>query len=110
MDAPTLYMCKISRSKKIALGYKALSKGFRVLAGSAVRYEGNPEFETSDKGYKSLRDKLIEANIISINKSSKSAVFVQDYTFTSSSAAASVVRGASSNGNDEWEPLNPTDK
>lgn len=107
MDAPTLYMCKISCSKKIALGYKISANKFKVLAGSAVRYPGVEEFETDKKRNLPLRNALIEAKIIAVNKSGKGAVFTQDYTFTSPTTAASIVRGH--NSDVSWEPLNPTD-
>lgn len=105
-----LFFTKIAHSKKVAIGYKipqdkTSQESFLVLAGSAVRSKGTPEFESNPKGYRPLRNQLIKIGIIKINKTCDEAVFTQNYIFSSSSAAASVVHGASKNGN-VWKKLN----
>ncbi len=49
------------------------------------------------KGYKKLRDELEYKKIIVNNE------FVKDYEFNSPSAAASIVKGFSANGNITWK-------
>ena len=51
------------------------------------------------QGYFDLRNSLIADKII------ENSIFVKDYTFSSSSAAASVVLGRAANGRKEWTLL-----
>ena len=79
-----------------ATGYPLGSDNFVVYAGSKISKdvtEGYPQ------NYASLRNSLIADEII-VN-----GIFSQDYTFTSSSAAACVVLGRSANGRKEWTLL-----
>lgn len=69
--------------------------GFTVLKGSQVAANTAPSFDVLK--YKSMRDALINDKVIVNNE------FVKDYEFSSPSAAASIVRGNSANGNVEWK-------
>ncbi len=77
----------------VAFGYPLVNDNFVVMAGSKVSKDVTDSFS---KGYFDLRQSLIGEGII-VNGS-----FVKDYTFTSSSAASSVVLGRASNGRKEW--------
>jgi hypothetical protein len=48
-----------------------------------------------------MRNRLIETGVIDSN-----FLFTRDYLFTSPSTAASIVRGASSNGRTQWKNQN----
>ncbi len=79
-----------------ASGYPLGIDNFVVYAGSRISKDitdGYPQ------NYTNLRDALIAEGVV-IN-----GLFVRDYTFTSSSAAASVVLGRSANGRREWTLL-----
>jgi hypothetical protein len=69
------------------------SDGFVVLKGSQIAESFTKSFP---EGFKKLRNKLFEDQIIVNNK------FVKDYLFSSPSAAAAVVMGRSANGLTEW--------
>ena len=69
---------------------------FVVFAGSKISKDVTEGFQ---HGYLDLRNSLINDGTI-VND-----VFVKDYTFASSSAAASVVLGRSANGRKEWTLL-----
>ena len=75
-----------------ALGYP-LDDNFVVVAGSKISKDVTEEFQY---GYLELRESLMKDGIIS------NGVFVKDYLFTSSSAAASVVLGREADGRKEW--------
>ena len=79
-----------------ALGYPLDDDNFVVLSGSRISKdvtEGVPQ------GYLDLRNRLIlDGTIVD-------SMFARDYTFSSSSAAASVVLGRSANGRKEWTLL-----
>ena len=70
-----------------------------VQAGSQVRsnWIGKGSW---DKGYRRLREQLVETGIIDIQ--GNTAVFVENYAFSSPSAAAAVIQGRASNGRTEW--------
>lgn len=65
------------------------SKGYEVLAGSDYELEAKPSLYL---GYVKLRDSLEKEKVVENGK------FVQNYTFKSTSAAASVARGMQLNG------------
>ncbi len=69
------------------------SDGFVVLKGSEIAESTTQSFP---KGFKKLRDKLIEDQVVVNNR------FEKDYLFSSPSAAAAVVMGRSANGLTEW--------
>lgn len=69
---------------------------FVVYAGSKVSQDTTDGFP---KNYEDLRNSLIADGII------VDRVFVKDYIFNSSSAAASIVLGRSANGRKEWTLL-----
>ncbi len=61
----------------------------------------NPPHKTN--GYAPLRNELIESGVIAISEINPDfLVFLQDFTFKSPSAAASVINGRSTNGRTEW--------
>ena len=79
-----------------ATGYPLDSDNFVVYAGSKISRDVTEGYPPN---YASLRASLV-ANGIIVNN-----IFVRDYTFTSSSAAACVVLGRSANGRKEWTLL-----
>lgn len=76
-----------------AHGYPS-SKGFTVLKGSDCSMTMT---DGSTPSYKILNEKLIDAGVI------KNREFVQNYEFPSPSAAASIVKGYTTNGRDAWK-------
>lgn len=79
-----------------ATGNPLKNDEFIVYAGSKISKETSEGFQSN---YANLRNLLISNGII------VGGTFVKDYTFTSSSAAASVVLGRSANGRKEWTLL-----
>ena len=79
-----------------AFGYPLDDDNFIVLAGSRISRDVTDGFA---QGYLDLRESLISDGTIMNN------VFTEDYTFSSSSAAASVVLGRAANGRKEWALL-----
>ena len=79
-----------------AFGYPLDDDNFIVLSGSRISKDVTEGFA---QGYFDLRNSLIA------DKTIENSVFVKDYTFSSSSAAASVVLGRAANGRKEWTLL-----
>ena len=79
-----------------ATGYPLDSDNFTVYAGSRISKDVTDGYPPT---YANLRDSLIADGTI------VDGVFANDHTFTSSSAAASVVLGRSANGRKEWTLL-----
>ena len=79
-----------------ASGNPSDNDSFIVHAGSKVSLDMTDSFPSN---YADLRNSLIVQGII------VDGVFVQNYKFTSSSAAACVVLGRSANGRKEWTLL-----
>ena len=75
-----------------AYGYEEGTK-FTVLADSSISSDVTDALLDN---YRELRDRLIDDGVI------KQGVFKEDYTFSSISAAASVVCGRTANGWTEW--------
>ncbi len=73
----------------------SVADGFTVLKGSKVASGTTQSFPAS---YQKLRSRLIETGVIDSD-----FLFTRDYLFTSPSTAASIVRGASSNGRTQWK-------
>jgi hypothetical protein len=73
--------------------------GFQVLAGSKAATQETPSIP---KGWKRLREELIEKGILLWNENRTELTFVESYEFSSPTAAAGVCMGASVNGLDEW--------
>ena len=71
--------------------------GFVVQGGSKVSDHTTPSFETQAHSFFKLRNRLIEDGIIDAQY-----CLVNDYEFSSPSAAAAVVLGRSANGLTEW--------
>lgn len=94
-DEKTMYLyCKGSGAN--AKGFVS-SGGFTVLKGLKVSDYMVSSFELRGKFYFNLRNKLVDDRIIVNN------TFEKDYEFNASSAASTVIRGRTSNGNVYWE-------
>ena len=89
-ETTTILHCKESR------GFVSTG-GFVVQGGSKVVDHTVPSFETQAHGFFKLRNRLINDGIIDSQYQ-----FVNDYEFSSPSAAAAVVLGRSANGLTEW--------
>lgn len=76
----------------------SVADGFTVFKGSKVASGTTPSFSSS---LQKMRNRLIETGVIDSN-----FLFTRDYLFTSPSTAASIVRGASSNGRTQWKNQN----
>jgi hypothetical protein len=76
----------------------AQSGDFVVKAGSKARSRTTP---TIPKGTLALRDTLLESGVL--REDAGSLIFASDYSFTSASAAAATVIGASANGRILWK-------
>lgn len=72
--------------------------GLVVFKGSATVADFAP---TSNSGHLLLRNKLIESNVL--EKRGDVFVFLEDYLFSSPSAAASQIQGRNANGGIEWK-------
>ena len=77
---------------------KRTSDGFVVFSGSKIAIDTVPSFP---KGFNSLRDELIDNEII-VSRGEE-FVLASDYLFSSPSAAAAVIMGRSANGLIEWK-------
>ncbi len=77
--------------------------GLLVLKGSLARKKHAPAFEGHN--YFKRRTQMIEGGILS-SSDDRHYVFTQDYLFSSPSAAATIVRGSSMNGLNEWKTQN----
>jgi len=77
---------------------KRVVDGFVVFKGSEAASLTVPSFP---KGFRSLRDELIENEVI--KEEQGKSMFVSDYLFSSPSAAAAVIMGRSANGLLEWK-------
>lgn len=73
----------------------SVADGFTVLKGSRVASNVTPSFSI---GLQKIRSRLIETGVID-----EEFLFTRDYLFSSPSTAASVVRGASTNGRTAWK-------
>lgn len=79
-----------------ASGYLLEGDEFVVMKGSCIAPNVTDGFQA---GYLNLRNQLIADGVIVNN------IFVNDYIFTSVSAAAAVILGRSANGRKEWTKL-----
>jgi hypothetical protein len=95
LNAHNLYV-KAARGAN-ALG-RRVNDGFVVLKGSEIATDIVASFPN---GFKTLRDELLEIKTIQLMNDK--LVFVEDYLFSSPSAAAAVVMGRSANGLVEWK-------
>ena len=93
------YFCKIPNSDKRAYGYPTPT-GFMVKKDSHVSEKIYDNFRP--ESYWRLRKELEDRDK---NPYIKNRRFVHDYEFRSASEAAAVVRGCSSNGQNEWRIL-----
>ena len=92
-SAETVFICRGAGADAKA---KVTDKGFVVLRGSKVSPKIAPSMKVHARAMFDLRNELVRAGII-VN-----GIFKQQYVFTSSSAAASLVQGRNSNGNHDW--------
>lgn len=74
---------------------------FVVLKGSTARKHGTPSWDT----YRGLRDELVEEGKLVDHIEADAFVFAENVSFSSPSAAATVVRAGNSNGRLEWKVL-----
>ena len=92
-SAETVFICRGAGADAKA---KVTDKGFVVLRGSKVSAKIVPSMKQYARSMFDLRNELERAGIIA------NGIFKQQYVFTSSSAAASLVQGRNSNGNHDW--------
>jgi Domain of unknown function (DUF4357) len=93
----TLYQLTRKEKGITARGYDK-AEGFVVLAGSKANKENLPAATSS---LRSRRDTLVKQGLLVPD--GEFLKFTQDYTFTSSSQAASVVLGGNASGPAEWK-------
>jgi len=77
---------------------KRVADGFVIFKGTIITNDIVPSLS---KGFKALRDELIENKLI--NEVNGKLEFMSDYLFSSPSSAAAVVLGRSANGLMEWK-------
>ena len=77
--------------------FQGATKKIVVQSGSMIRIDDRLPFQKGQAGSEALRQKLIDNKII------VDRVFVQDYEFSSTSAAASVISGQSASGMIAWK-------
>lgn len=92
---PNIKRYKLESGMVKATGYQT-NNGFVVIKSSQISEGVSPSLS---EGYRSLRSNLLEKNIISQEK----LVFVNDYEFSSPSAAAAVIVGYPINGRTCWK-------
>lgn len=81
-----------------ASGYFLPDNSFVVLAGSRISDHVTPSFELASKWYYALRESLISSGVV------KDCIFQQDFSFSSGTAAASVISGHVASGKVAWKP------
>jgi hypothetical protein len=77
---------------------KRVADGFVIFKGTIITNDIVPSLS---KGFKALRDELIENKLI--NEVNGKLEFMSDYLFSSPSSAAAVVLGRNANGLMEWK-------
>jgi hypothetical protein len=77
---------------------KPTSDGFVVFANSQI---ADPVTKTFPKGMAKLRQQLFDEDVIAVKDGQY--ILMQDYLFSSSSAAAMIVMGRNANGLSEWK-------
>lgn len=89
-------------SPRLSLGTSAqgydTADGFVVLKGSTAKADAHPSFQA---WLKTLRDRLVSDKVL--GASADGYVFLQDYSFSSPSAASAIIVGRSSNGREAWK-------
>jgi hypothetical protein len=92
-----------TRRARLAVGRSAPGGRFIVYAGSRAAASVVP---STRQAIIDLRNALIAAQVLVPAKDgTDSLVFAQDFVFSASSTAASVVMGLSASGNEEWRPM-----
>ena len=81
-------------------------QGFVVFKGSAASLSVRPSAEQRGAWVISLRNLLLSKGVLA--KESDKLIFVQDYEFSSPSAAAAVVHGGHANGLTAWKTKDGT--
>lgn len=84
-----------------AMGYQS-EDGFTVIAGSVISDHTTDAFEFACKHYLRKRNQLIADGTI------RDRVFVRDYTFSSATAAGSILTGRSVSGRVAWRETKRT--
>lgn len=72
---------------------------FTVKAGSTARVEGIPSWDS----YKDIRDQLVADGLLLISDDPSYYLFSEDVTFSSPSAAGTVIRAGNTNGRRAWK-------
>ena len=85
-----------------AKGYDT-TQGFVVQSGSFAAREHVPSLEQHVPSVYKVREDLKASGVLVPDTAKDALRFSQDYTFTSSSLASSVVLGRSSNGREYWK-------
>ena len=90
-------------SKKHGLEAKAIliDGDFIVRAGSRARLEWSGKGASIEGGYASLHRELLQTGVLRAD--GDTAVFIQNYAFSSTSGAAAIVMGRSANGTTDWK-------
>lgn len=83
-----------------AEAYEA-TEGFVVCEGSQAVLDAVPSMKNHVRGMYEIREKLIGTGVLAL--SGNHYKFTQDYSFSSPSAAATVVMGRSANGRIDWK-------
>ena len=98
-DAKPEFELKLPR-RKLHARAKLIENELVVLAGSVVSPEwvGDRKYDTH---YWKLHDELRDRGVIAVN--GETGTLVEDFAFSSPSAAAAVVAGRSSNGRRDWK-------
>jgi hypothetical protein len=97
---PTILTCR--GKGVIATGFEA-TQGFVVKSDSQAMADTVPSMQ-HNRGFYELRQELIQNGVL--QRQGESYCFSQNYTFSSPSAAASIVLGRSANGRIEWKTSN----
>ena len=79
---------------------KVVNKEFIVLKNSPAKKDYQPSLQPNDIVH---REKLCQEGKILLNKQGTNLIFTENVSFSSPSAAASIIRGASTNGPKEWK-------
>lgn len=97
IDTSVIFRIESPREGLKASGKYYDNRRFTVFKGSSVSMSLDDSFVTGAAGAYALRNELQQRGIINSNRE-----FTEDYTFNSSSQAASVVLGGSRSGPREW--------
>ncbi|MBL1404826.1 MAG: GIY-YIG nuclease family protein [Rhizobiales bacterium] len=99
-ETPVIFEIKANRLNLQAEGQESDGE-FIVLSGSraAIEWRQKPGHNT---GYAKLHNKLLQSGILSIGAEKDYAVFTEDTSFSSPSAASAIIFGRADNGRKSW--------